>query len=122
MTTRILPPEEWWRLADTEAADVVQSFSDAARVVVVEVDGVIVGCHVLQPILHAECLWVHPAHRGKAGVARRLWAGVQAEAREHFGVRAFATAAVSDAVERLLDHVGATKLPGSHYMVPVGDR
>lgn len=119
MTARILPPEEWARLAGTEAELLIPMLTDASRVVVVELDGQIVGCHVLQVILHAECLWVHPAHRGKASVARRLWAAVQREAREHFGVRAFATAAVSDEVRDLLAHVGAVKVAGDHYMVPV---
>lgn len=120
MTTRILPPEEWTRLAGTEAEAIVPQFNDTTRVVVVEHNGEIVGCHVLQPILHAECLWVHPDHRGKAGVARRLWAGVQRAAREQFGARFFATMAASDEVRRLLAHVGATKIDADTYMVPIG--
>lgn len=120
MTTRVLPAAEWGRLAGTDAAPLVPAFTDATRVVVVEHDGQIVGCHVLQVLLHAECLWVHPEHRRKASVARRLWAAVQREVREHFGVRAFATAAVSDDVRALLAHVGAVRLEGDHYMVSVG--
>ncbi len=119
MTTRILPVEEWSRLAHTEACD-VHPFLDPDRssVVVVEQDGAIVGCHILINVVHAECLWIDPAFRGKTSVARRLWAAVQAQARE-LGARTIATAACDDQVRELLAHVGATKLPGDHYVIPV---
>lgn len=120
MTARLLPPEEWARLQGTEAETVWPSLTPAARVVVVEQDGVIVGCHLLQPVLHAECLWIHPDYRGRSSVARRLWAAVKQTVREQFGVEWFATAAVSDEVRTLLAHVGAVPLVGDHYMVPVG--
>lgn len=119
MITRILEPIDYHRLTGTEAEAVIARLTDAARVVVVEDEGQIVGCHVLQPIVHAECLWIHPAYRKKTGVGRRLWAAVQREVREHFGARAFATAALSDEVRLLLMHVKAVKLDGDHYMVPV---
>ncbi len=121
MTTRVLEPHEYSLLAHLEAGVLVAHLTDAARVIVVEDGGQILGCHVLQPILHAEGLWIHPDHRGRVSVARRLWGAVQRQAREHFGVDWFATGAVTDDVCRLLEHVGAVKLP-DHYMVPVGDR
>lgn len=116
--TRILPPAEWHRLDGTEAGRLTLPVS--ARVVVVESNGAIVGCHVLTPILHAECLWVHPDHRGKTSVPRRLWAAVQRAVRQEFGVEWFWTAAVSDDVKRLLAHVKAEAIPGTAYMVKVG--
>ncbi len=120
MTARILPPEEWPRLAGTEAETIWPQLTSAARVVVVEQDGQIIGCHLLQPVLHAECLWVHPDHRGRSSVARRLWRAVQQAVRDEFGVTWFATDACSDDVRALLAHVGAVKLESDHYMVPVG--
>jgi N-acetylglutamate synthase-like GNAT family acetyltransferase len=120
VTTRILPREEWPRLVGTEAETVWPQLTDAARVVVVEHDGAIVGCHLLQPVLHAECLWIHPDYRKRASVARRLWAAVQQAARQHFQARWFATGAASDEVRALLAHVGAVRVDGDHYMVPVG--
>ena len=86
MTTRILPPEEYSRLAGTEAATVWPQLTAAARVVVVEQDGQILGCHILQPVLHAECLWIHPDHRGKTSAPGRLWRAVQRAVRDEFGV------------------------------------
>lgn len=119
MTTRVLDVDEYDLLIGTEADAILPLLTDDSRVVVVEHQGQVVGCHVLQRCLHAECLWIHPDHRGKASVARRLWAGVQREVREHFGARAFLTAAVSDDVRHLLEHVGATRVEADQYVVPV---
>lgn len=122
VTTRILPPAEWPKLEATEAAGIWPALTDAARVVVVEHDGRIVGCHILQPVLHAECLWIAPAYRGRASVAGRLWSAVRETVRDQFGARWFQTAAISADVRALLAHVGAVEVPGQAYMVPVGER
>lgn len=114
MTTRILPPDEWARLAGTEAETVWPHLPPSAHVLVVEQDDQIVGCWVLMSVLHAECLWIASAHRGKASVARRLWAFMRRTAAG-LGAPVVATAAVTDDVRRLLEHVGATKVPGDHY-------
>lgn len=119
MIARVLPVEEWPRLEGTEA-ETVWPHLDPARttVVVVEHDGVIVGCHVLMNVLHAECLWIHPEHRGKAGVARRLWTTVQRTAKA-LGARTVITGACSDDIRALLAHVGAERLPADHYVLTV---
>lgn len=122
MTTRILPPAEYAKLKGTEAEMIVPQLTDATRVVVVEQDGQVIGCHLLQTVLHAECLWVHPDHRGKASVARRLWSRVRSEVREHYGVPGFLTMAVSPQVRQLLAHLDATHVVGETYFVPVGER
>jgi len=122
MTSRILPRAEWGKLLETEIAAAVKHFSDPVRVVVVEHDGQIVGCHALVPVLHAECLWIHPDHRKKASVARRLWSAVKDEAHTHFGAEWLMTAAASDDVRTLLAKVGAIKDQMDHYMVPLGGR
>jgi len=119
MTSRILPSEEWPRLAGTEAESVWPHFDPArVQVLVVEQDGAIVGTWVLMNVLHAECLWIAPSHRGLASVARRLWTLMQRTART-LGVPAVATAALSDDVRGLLEHVGATKVPGDHYAMRI---
>ena len=122
MTSRLLPIEEWPKLAATEARTVWSSFPEQTRVVVVEDAGQIVGCHVLVAVLHAECLWIHPAHRGKTSVARRLWAAVKREARETFGASWLMTGALTDDVRELLEHVGAVKVDMDHYMIPLENR
>lgn len=122
MTTRILPAAEWSRLAGTEADTVWQTLPASACVVAVEDGDQIVGCHVLIPVLHAECLWIHPDYRKRFRVAARLWSAVKAEAVSRFGAMGFQTAAVDDTVRGLLDHVGAIHIPGDHYMVPLKER
>jgi len=119
MTSRILPFAEWHKLDGTEVAEARSSLDPARTAILVVEDGeTIVGCHVLMWILHAECLWIHPDHRGKASVGRRLWAAVQRTARAA-GVPSLWTAACDDRVRGLLAHVGATELPGAHFVLPV---
>jgi N-acetylglutamate synthase-like GNAT family acetyltransferase len=118
MTTRILPQDEWIRLAGTEAADVWPHLDPMrSHVVVVEEAGEIIACHVLMQVLHAECLWVHPDHR-RPDVSRLLWAAVQEKARL-LGAKSLATAATTERVKRLLAYVGGKKLDGEHYVIPM---
>lgn len=118
MKARILPTTEWPRLVGTEA-ETVWPHLDPARtsIVVVEHDGAIVGCHVLSWLLHAECLWIHPDHRGRSSVARRLWASVKQTARDVWHAHAIVTGACDDRVRALLQHVGAEPLPGEMYVI-----
>lgn len=122
MIARILDSSEWHRLEGTEADTVWRDIPPAACVVVVEHEGEIVGCHVLVPVLHAECLWIHSDYRKRSSVGRRLWAAVKQEAMNRFGAVGFQTAAVDDEVRGLLDHVGGVPIPGDHYMVPLKER
>lgn len=122
MTTRILPPDEWPRLAGTEADQVWAHLDPStAQVLVVEDDGVIVGCWILMQMYHVECLWVSPDHRQQGAVQRRLWTGMQRQA-EAVGATVVQTAAVSDQVRDLLDHVRAQKIPGDAYALVMGGR
>jgi tellurite resistance-related uncharacterized protein len=119
VTTRLLPLDEWPKLAGTEAETVWPLLDPlTSHVLVVEDNDAIVGAWVLLSVLHAECLWIAPAHRGKTAVARRLWAFMQRTARA-LGAPAVATAAMTDDVRKLLEHVGATKVPGDHYAMRV---
>jgi hypothetical protein len=119
-TTRILPRDEWHRVEHTNAAGLWQQAPDSTCVIVVERGGEIVGSDLLLPVLHAECLWVHPDHRGKTAVARRLWPAIQEVARDRFGVRSFAAVGVSKEMGQLLSHLNATRLRGENFLVPVG--
>lgn len=119
MTTRTLPFNEWSRLTGTEAEAALPYLQqDKTSIVVVEDGDTIVGCHILMWVLHAECLWIHPDHRGRSSVGRRLWSKVRELARS-FGVVSMMTAACDDRVRGLLAHVGATKLDADHYVLPV---
>ena len=117
MVTRILPPDEWPRLMGTEA-QALWPHLDAGRstILVVEDEGEIIGTWALMNVLHAECLWIAPAHRGKSSVARRLWTALVKTAKER-SAPTVATSALTDDVKALLAHVGAVKLDGDHYVM-----
>lgn len=73
ITHRLLPPEEWHRVAD------IPPFStgglpnpDYWRIVVVERDGVIVACSSLFDTVHWDCFWAAEAERGNPVVFREL--------------------------------------------------
>lgn len=119
MTTRVLPQYEWPRLVGTELETVWPVLNPAqADILVVEDAGVIVGCWAVIRYVHVEGLWIAPSARRKASVGRRLWLGLQKLA-QHLGATSVLTGAMSDDVRALLDHVGATKLPGDHYVMPM---
>ena len=118
LETRLLPKEEWHRLIGTEAEPVWAALPDSTKVMAVEQEGELVGCWLLLPVFHLECLWVAPDHRGKTSVARRLWNLMHATARS-LGVRSVFTASMDATVGHLLSHRGAVKLPGEHYVLPI---
>lgn len=118
MTTRLLPRDEWPKLAGTELEAVWPHLPLGAHVVVVEEGEALVGCWALFPQVHAEGVWIAPSHRGKASVARRLLAGMRRTAQA-MGAQSVATGALTDDVRRLLDGLRAVKLPGDHYAVPI---
>ena len=119
MTTRILQPEEYHLLAGTELEQAIELLGPGKATVIAVFDGEqLVGCWSLIPTIHAEGLWVHPDHRGKSVVQRRLTVGLSAMAK-HQGATVVLTTALDDRVEGLLKHIGAAKMPGSQYAVPV---
>jgi hypothetical protein len=119
--TRMLPPEEWSRLAGTEAESVWHLFDPTnTRVVVIEDGDAIVGCWVLLRVIHAECLWIAPSHRCKVGVIKRLLRGMKTLA-SGWGATQVVTAAMSDDVRTLIGKFGGTRVPGEAYVLPVGE-
>lgn len=117
--TRILPPDEWYRLDGTELETVWPHFSaDTTKVFVVEDNGVIVGCWAVVLVPHAEGVWIASEHRGKGRIAKLLMGAMKAHV-EAIGARAVYTASDSTLVEKLLRHLKAVKLPGDHFVFPV---
>jgi hypothetical protein len=121
-TTRVLPPDEYPRLAGTEAEGLWPLLPPDSRVIVIEdPDGRIIGCWTLFRPLHAECLWVAPAHRKGSSVFRRLLCGMFTQASA-MDAKAVVTASRSDEVTRLLRNFGADELPGRHYTLTIPQR
>ncbi len=122
MTRRELPVQEWARLVGTELETVWPALSPAyVRVLGVEDKGQLVGCWAMVQAAHAEGVWVHPDYRGRASVARHLWAGMQQFAKEA-GVRGVFTGSVSEDVTRLILSHGGKELPGQHFILPLEAR
>jgi hypothetical protein len=119
MTSRMLPPDEWPRLAGTEAETLWPHLDPAnAQVLVVEHEGQIVGTWTVMRMVHVECVWVHPAYRGTFGVVKRLLRGMRAAART-WGARTVLTGAMTDQVRGLITSLHGVRLPGEHYVIPV---
>jgi ribosomal protein S18 acetylase RimI-like enzyme len=121
LTLRRLPRDEWHRLAGTELATAWQylPIRDSEILVVEAEDGTVIGCWAAIRYVHVEGLWVDPAYRRPGLVSRALWTGMQTLVRG-LGVQAVLTAALTDDVRRLIVHAGGTKLPGDHYVLPMG--
>ena len=118
--TRILPKHEWHRLVVTNAMEVWNQLPESSCAIVVERNGEIVGSDLLFPVVHSECLWVHPEHRGKTAVIRRLWPAIKQAAREEFGVGSIVVGVSKPEIVKLLSHVNATSLGGENFIVPLG--
>lgn len=121
LRARLLSVAEWpAKLAGTEL-EAVWPHLDPLRAIVLAVeDGDrLVACWALFAQWHVEGLWIAPEHRGKGGVARRLWRLLKQTAAR-LGIRTVATAACSDEIRTLLAHAGAAQLPGDHYVLTVG--
>lgn len=120
MTTRILPPADWPLLEGTELETVYPCLDpQTAKVIVVEDGALIVGCWALLPILHAECIWIHPDYRKRLkSPAVKLLRGMKETARAS-GAKAVITAALTDDVVGLIEHVGGVELPGRHFVMGV---
>ncbi len=115
----MLPPEEWPRLAGTEAERVWPLLDPAqAQVLVVEQGGAIVGVWVLMRLVHAECVWIAPAHRGRGSVAKRLVSFMRERARA-WRVRSVLGHPVDASVVTLIEKLQGTRLPGVPYLIPV---
>jgi hypothetical protein len=121
MTARELPPAEWHRLQGTPLGEVVASLRPSCcRVVVVENEaGRIVGHWMVITATHAEAVWVDPDHQKRGAVARKLWTLMSEIVRSQGASHVF-TAAESPDVAALIERHQGVKLPGTHYMLPVG--
>lgn len=118
MTTSLLPRDQWSRLAGTELEQVWPLLPEDAHIIAVEHEGQIIGCWALIRYVHVEGVWVHPDHRKRGSVARRLLGMMHRTARA-MGATAVLTGAMSDEVRDLIAGLGGSQLPGDHYVLPI---
>lgn len=119
LTDRILPPDEWARLGETDAdlGQILQWFRpERTRISVVENEsGQIVGCWAAVQWWHAEGVWIHPAYRQRVSVARRLWRQMRAIVMGD-GEGAVITGAADPMMTALLTRQRATPLPQEYVL------
>jgi hypothetical protein len=121
VTTRILPRDEWTKLAGTDLEPVYAHLPDDTQIVVVENDeGLIIGHWAVIRYVHVECVWIDEAHRKGGSVARRLLTQMRKAARA-WGAKAVWTASMDPEVSQLLVKLRAQPLPGDHYVFPIGE-
>jgi hypothetical protein len=122
MTHRVLPSDEWFRLKGTplgkELGKLALKAPGLTVFVVEDSDGRIVAHWSAFVALHGEQVWVDDQHRKRGVVARHLLAA-QAEFASTLGATHYITHSASDEVTRLVKTLGATRLPGDPYSVPV---
>lgn len=124
MTRRMLPPQEWAKLAGTELESVWPLLPvDRAGVLVVEDGDQIVGCWAFITQLHAEGLWIAPDKRKGTSVQRHLLRGLR-EIAAACGAPTVWTGSVDAQVDHLCEHVGAQELPMKNWIMSMtkGDR
>ncbi len=121
MTARVLDFSEWERLPEELDPILMKLSPGTSRVCVIEnEEGVIVAHWLLMPVLHAECLYIAPGHRGRVSVGRRLLALMQQTARS-LGWDRVSTASMSEDVTRMLLKIGAEAYPPAlHFSLPIG--
>jgi hypothetical protein len=122
-----LPPEEFERLRGFAPFDrwpVDQPIAPGARIIVaetVEAEGAarLVGFWVAFNVVHLEPLWIDPAQRGNAGIARGMLDRISKVLDEDRVTVAYATIADVDAerMAPLAARAGFTKIPGSLYVL-----
>jgi hypothetical protein len=119
IVTRLLPPEEWYRLETTDLAPVWRQLyakRDHVDILVAEdAEGEILG-HVAFPrFIHCEGFGIVEPERRNGRVMRALLDGMRdyCAARHVEGVWA---SSITPVMDDLLARRGADPLPGSHYL------
>lgn len=118
MTHRVLPPDEWPKLAGTLLETAWPTLNPReTRIVAVEDAGQIVGCVALFPVWHLEGVWIAPERRGTVSVARRIVTAVRSLAKA-LGASEVLMMATTDAAARMCRRFGrATPLTCEHFAV-----
>lgn len=118
MTTRILPREEYPRLAGTLLEKAWPYFNEQARVIVVERDGRIVRCAALFPEWRLDGVWTAESEKKSVGSGRRLLRTLRELARAMW-IPEVVMMARSDEGRSICERVGVrhVRMNCDHYAV-----
>ncbi len=113
-TARLLPPEEWGKLAPEVAARL--SPESSVVCVVEDADGAIVGRWAALQTVHLEGLEILASHQKNPGVAGKLLTLMLLTLREA-GVAGVLTIAQDPAVAAMATAIGFTEIPGTIFQL-----
>ena len=122
-TTRALPPDEWFKLEGTLLEQAWPSFDPELDIVlVVEKDGVIVGCTSFLPRWHMEGTWIHPDHRSMVKVGRPLLNAMYTLAHQ-LKAKELIMVSVDPEVSAMCRRLGSSSMlmHGDHYSIGLGN-
>ncbi len=124
MRTRIIGPEEWGRLGQTDLPTLLPYVKPQNITVSVVEDEAqkIVGCLSALQVTCLEGLWIAPEHRKHGAVARSLLRQAVAVPRAHGECWALGCLSV-ESDERMGDYLrrlGGREMRSSLYILPVG--
>ncbi len=123
MKVRYLPANEWVKIQKPQIPPLFPYVnpSDVAVIVVENDDGEVIACVSALKITHFESLWIHPDHRGNAGVGRALL-------RKAFGIAsAWGSKWVfgdieSEQMKGFVERLGGIEIPAKFYAVSLMSR
>lgn len=120
MMARILPREEWPRLAVTGLVPIFPDFPpEDVKAVVVEEDGQIVAATVVVRVVHLESLWIK--EEAGAGVSRALIRAV-VDASKEWAPRIVMAQTRFEDVSKMLARLGGAFLPVDSFVLRVDGR
>lgn len=119
LVVRVLPPEDWHRLAGTSLDATWRALDpEQTLVIVVEQHGDILGCWAALTTVHVEGLWIRPDLRGQTVVARALLGHMLQELRSR-QVHEVLTQVTDPIIEAMCVKAGGTKVPGETWTLPL---
>lgn len=114
-SVRDLPVAEWGKLAQVPLG--ISPDPSIYRAIVCEENGQIIACWFAYQATHVEPVWIHPDHRKRPGVIRRLWSTVVQLLKDCNVDIAFCTVADEVAMTSLplVLRLGFKKVPGDCF-------
>jgi len=120
---RVLPPEDWDRLAEFHPfTEFGIPHPEYATIVVAEEQDEIVAFWCLFQTVHVEPMWIADAHRHRPGLIRRLWKTVTTVLADAGIPAAFAVILDENAQATLSPalRLGFKKVPGDLFVITPG--
>lgn len=122
MKARILPPEEWGRLEETQIPNIGPTMRpEDVQILVVEDGDKIVSTMSVLRVTHLESLWIHPEYRGNPNVARTLLKSA-VEACRKWADKWVWGCSDTEHMTHIIGRLGGTLLPIQSFMIPIGGK